>query len=275
MRVFISWSGDKSRHAAIALREWLPAVINTVEPFVSSKDIYAGSRWQAEIAAQLDATSFGIVCVTAANQGAPWLNFEAGALAKSVASSRVVPLALDLKPSDIKVPLGQFHAQPATKEGIVEILESLNSCCDPALDDALLKRATEKWWPELEEQLERIKSQTEPDQAIPERSERELLEEVLDTVRSLARGSEGSADTQGLQADHPLVVMAEARLSDGGIDGKVLRAVSRRAIGIRTDQRVPDELRELIEESAREYGIAVEYLPELRRSAQRKDDRNK
>jgi hypothetical protein len=90
MKVFISWSGDKSRDVALALRDWLPGVINSIEPFVSAKDIYAGTRWQAEIASQLDSTNFGIVCVTKDNQLSSWLNFEAGALAKAVDSSRLV-----------------------------------------------------------------------------------------------------------------------------------------------------------------------------------------
>src|SRR5689334_12254492 len=111
MKVFISWSGEKSRAVAQALREWLPAVDKQLAPFVSSKDIFAGTRWQAEIIRELEATSFGIVCVTQENQAQPWINFEAGAIAKAVETSRVVPLAVDLKPSDIKPPLGQFQAQ--------------------------------------------------------------------------------------------------------------------------------------------------------------------
>jgi hypothetical protein len=81
MKVFISWSGQKSRDVASALRDWLPLVINSVEPFMSSRDISAGARWQVEIARQLDTTDFGIVCVTRENQASKWLNFEAGALA--------------------------------------------------------------------------------------------------------------------------------------------------------------------------------------------------
>jgi hypothetical protein len=104
MKVFISWSGDKSRNVAVALRDWLPSVINCIQPFVSSEDIHAGTRWQQEIADQLDTTNFGVVCVTKENQLSPWLNFEAGALAKAVDLSRVVPLAIDLKPSDVKIP---------------------------------------------------------------------------------------------------------------------------------------------------------------------------
>ena len=112
MKVFISWSGSKSQHVAEALREWLPDVINSVEPFVSSEDIHAGARWQRELASQLDLSNFGIVCVTRENQAEPWLNFEAGALAKAVDVSRLIPLAIDLKPSDVELPLGEFQAQP-------------------------------------------------------------------------------------------------------------------------------------------------------------------
>jgi hypothetical protein len=87
VKIFISWSGEKSREVAIALREWLPAVINSVEPFVSSKDIDPGTRWQMEVAGQLESSAYGIICVASENQSSPWLNFEAGALAKMVGLS--------------------------------------------------------------------------------------------------------------------------------------------------------------------------------------------
>src|SRR4051794_3511302 len=135
MRLFISWSGKKSHAVALALHDWLPGVINHVRPFVSSTDIWAGTRWQAEIAGQLESTNFSIVCVTQENQAAPWLNFEAGALAKAVDASRVVPLAIDLKPSDVELPLGQFQAQPATQEGLSKVLASINAACEQPLKD--------------------------------------------------------------------------------------------------------------------------------------------
>lgn len=189
MRVFISWSGTLSREIAEALRDWLPCVINSVEPFVSAQDIYAGSRWQSEIANQLESTNFGIVVVTSDNQEAPWLNFEAGALAKAVDASRVVPLAVNLKPADIKQPLGQFQAQPLTVAGVTKIVESINDACEPGLTDQLLQRAVNKWWGDLEtavgETLERAKSR--PQATEPRRGERDLLEEILTGVRSLLR----------------------------------------------------------------------------------------
>jgi RNA polymerase sigma factor (sigma-70 family) len=187
MRLFISWSGSKSGDVAAALRDWLPGVMNSVEPFVSSEDIYAGARWQSDIASTLDISNFGIVCVTRENQGSPWLNFEAGALAKAVDVSRVIPLAVDLKPSDVELPLGQFQAQPATEDGLRAVVVSINDALgETRLSDELLRESFAVWWPTLEAKLHRIEEQTTT-ASPPARTDRELLEETLDTVRFLAR----------------------------------------------------------------------------------------
>jgi hypothetical protein len=73
MDVFITWSGEKSRVAAAALRDWLPNVIQTVRPWMSQADIDAGARWNHAVSDQLSRTKFGILCLTRANQGAPWI----------------------------------------------------------------------------------------------------------------------------------------------------------------------------------------------------------
>jgi TIR domain len=123
MKVFISWSGPTSRDVAVALRDWLPLVIQEVQPYVSSEDIDPGARWSGDIAVQLDDTDFGILCVTRDNVSTPWLNFEAGALSKSVERARVVPFLVDLGPSDIpRGPLAQFQAVQPTKADLLRLI---------------------------------------------------------------------------------------------------------------------------------------------------------
>ena len=61
MKVFISWSGSRSRAAARALRDWIPCVFQNVEPWMS-EDILAGSMWLSEIMNGLKEARFGIVC---------------------------------------------------------------------------------------------------------------------------------------------------------------------------------------------------------------------
>ena len=101
MRIFASWSGKTSREAAIAFREWLPKVIQSISVFVSSKDIEAGDRWGTEIAEELKKCDFGVVFVTKSNKEKPWLLFEAGALSKRYTDAKVVPVLCNILPSEI------------------------------------------------------------------------------------------------------------------------------------------------------------------------------
>ena len=100
MKVFISWSGNKSHKVALLFREWLPSVIQSVVPYVSSEDIDKGARWSTDIAKELEDSTFGILCVTKENLNAPWLSFEAGALSKTMDKSFVTPFLFDIKRSE-------------------------------------------------------------------------------------------------------------------------------------------------------------------------------
>jgi len=43
MKVFISWSGELSHKVARIFRDWLPNVVQILEPYVSSEDIDKGN----------------------------------------------------------------------------------------------------------------------------------------------------------------------------------------------------------------------------------------
>ena len=84
MRVFKSWAKPQSRAVARLLRDWFPFVINAIQPWMSEEDIDKGARWNANIAEELEGSNFGIICLTPENLESSWLNFEAGALSKTV-----------------------------------------------------------------------------------------------------------------------------------------------------------------------------------------------
>jgi TIR domain len=107
MKVFISWSGERSKQVALALRAWLPQVVKVVQPYMSDRDNHAGMRWADKLSDELEAANFGIVCVTPENLNSRWLNFEAGAISKAVDKARVAPVLYGLSnPSELPPPLG-------------------------------------------------------------------------------------------------------------------------------------------------------------------------
>ncbi|HBP1199170.1 TPA: TIR domain-containing protein [Pseudomonas aeruginosa] len=157
MKVFLSWSGETSHAVAMALRDWLPSVIQCVEPYVSSKDIEKGARWSSDIAVQLDTSSYGVICLTNSNLDAPWINFEAGALGKSVQRSRVSPLCFRIKKTDVQGPLVQFQLTEADRQDMFALVESINTACgDEGLEPERLDKSFNRCWPELEEALDAI-----------------------------------------------------------------------------------------------------------------------
>lgn len=54
MDIFISWSGERSKALAEALRSWLPKVIQNLNPWISVSDIEKGARWLIDISEKLE-----------------------------------------------------------------------------------------------------------------------------------------------------------------------------------------------------------------------------
>lgn len=185
MRVFISWSGDRSGRVAQFLKEWISCVLQNAKPWVSSKDIDRGSLWFSEISQQLGETSVGIICLTQENKDRPWILFEAGALAKGLQSSRVCTLLIDLEPNDIGDPLAQFNHTMLTKDSIWSLLRTINSALgEKGLDPQVLERVFDTYFPQFEGEIEKIMKETTAAKRTP-RKQDDMLGEILEQTRSL------------------------------------------------------------------------------------------
>ncbi len=123
MKIFISWSGEKSKEIASVFKEWIPSVIQVAKPFFSPNDIDKGTRWFSDISEELDKTQIGLIFLTKDNLQAPWLMFEAGALSKYIDKARVCPILFGVEPTDIEGPLIQFQATRFTKEDIQKVIK--------------------------------------------------------------------------------------------------------------------------------------------------------
>jgi len=187
MKVFICWSGERSKVIAESLQDWLKRVIQGLKPFLSTQEIRTGKRWFSEIAGELAETKFGILCLTPENLESPWLHFEAGALSKTIDDKTFVCSYLinGLQPTQVPDPLGQFQSNSADKEGTHRLLQAINSALDDKkLEEVVLSETFKKFWPDLEKVLQSLPPVKEEER--PKRKVEDMVEEVLDTVRGLA-----------------------------------------------------------------------------------------
>jgi TIR domain len=189
VRVFISWSGEPSRSIAGALNDWIESILSQIDTWTSDDEIRSGARWSLEVAKALDASDFGIICVTRENQHTPWLIFEAGALAKKLDTGRVVPLCIDLPPTDVTEPLSTFQGRALDEAGVRRLVHDLNKETEKPLDNGRLDRVLDKSWPELEEAIAAaVEGGTSAQE--PQRKPEDMLAEVVETVRRIERSVE-------------------------------------------------------------------------------------
>ncbi len=274
LNVFLSWSGSKSKAVAQALRAWLPNVIQGInEPWMSDRDLGAGVKWDRSISEALDAADIGIICVTQENQEKVWLNFEAGAISRSVEDreGRVIPLLIDFdEVTDLKGPLSTFQAVKADRAGVRSVLEAIDGLASNSLGEVRLTAALDAWWSQLQAQFDAIGSTPAPESndSHPERDEKDILREVLSLVRDIARRDTDSA-VIGRDDEHP-----RRRVSGSDID-EALAAVneivgSKRVSSISLDANAAmlvvitrdllyDEVKRAVRASLRRLGYQVKF----------------
>ena len=160
MKVFISWSGTRSRAMGEALQDWLKLVFadpSLVEPWVSSRDMGAGD-WREILKQRLKETDAGIVCVTREAFTPSWMLYEAGVLSKSMENEFVVPYLLDMNKDELEGPLEQFQVSEARKEDTRNLVRTINSALgrERRLDSGDLDQRFEAVWPNLQESLQNL-----------------------------------------------------------------------------------------------------------------------
>ncbi|MCX6829528.1 MAG: TIR domain-containing protein [candidate division Zixibacteria bacterium] len=184
MLVFISWSGERSKCVAKGLQSWLSLVIQAVEPWIST-DIGKGARWGHEIAARLEVSKVGIICLTGDNLDEKWIHFEAGALSKTK-DAIVCNLLIGVDNSDVQQPLAQFQSTKAEKDDIRKLAHTINDalkkCGEKGPTESTLDTAFDMAWEKMENVIKEALSIKETN-VQTKRSDSDILQEILEIVR--------------------------------------------------------------------------------------------
>lgn len=133
-------------------------------------------------------TKVGIICLTKENLNKPWILFESGAVAKGLSDNRVCTLLIDLEHRDVSSPLSQFNHTLPTKLGIRDLVFTLNNALgENAIDHGILSEVFETFWPKFEASFNDILATTNNPAPVVEREEKDILTEILSSVRGMDR----------------------------------------------------------------------------------------
>ncbi len=136
------------------------------------------------------------LCLTPENLNAPWIHFEAGALAGRFRRDRtsVCPYLYSVKPSDLRGPLSRFQAVLANEEGTRKMFSAMNNALGgDRLEADVLNTVFNRWWPDLDTWLKGVSAAGQQTNAktpeSAEQSESKLTRDVLvpKSVASMAR----------------------------------------------------------------------------------------
>ncbi|MEM1446542.1 MAG: TIR domain-containing protein [Planctomycetota bacterium] len=279
--LFLGWSGQESRELAESLRLWIPNVIQSVRPFVSSNDIEAGAEWFNQLRSGLVKSEFAILCITSKNVNKPWVNFESGVLRQKHwdgTLAGVVPLLIDLEPTDLPQghPMVHLQAKRADQEGVRETLGRLADLTSDDNENGLTSdafgSAFEKWWADdsspsklLPRLQATLKQQTVEDDVTEYPLKDRATDEKIDEVLQLLRNS----NVHQVSQHRSLVGLGEAQKHNVAIQIKNLLSKIEEEYGEEAGSETIEQLRTGLE-------AIFDYLhPERRHSALERERRRR
>jgi hypothetical protein len=142
VKLFISWSGTRSRALGNALRSWLPKVIPDLS-FFHSEDIPKGKNWHTALVGGLRGCPLGIFCITPESLRSPWLMFEAGALAQH--GDEPTLLTYTFGAVSLDGPLSHFQATKFERDDSRRFVQDLGAILGIEDGESVLRRFDQSW----------------------------------------------------------------------------------------------------------------------------------
>lgn len=186
MKIFVSWSGVRSKYIAEQLHWFIPNVLQAAEPFISTRDIRKGTRGNVVIYDNLEEANVGIICLTPENIDKPWILFEAGALSKQK-SALVCTMLYDIEWTDVPRPLGEFQHTRFAKDELIALVKTINDelPLDRRVKPDRLQGTIDTWLPQLEERLAKVPERPKEEQVVEPPDPSEQMKEVVGMLRTL------------------------------------------------------------------------------------------
>lgn len=183
MKVFLSWSGERSRMIAEAFRDWLPLMLQALEPWIST-DIEKGGVWDKNIQEALVKSRVCIICLTKENLDSVYIHYEAGAIANLPEGSAKTFL-YDIKNLDVKQPLARFQSTLYNKSDVFKLIAGLNDALklheETYVSDGVIEKTFELNWPSFKQTLDSI---PKAGGQAEKRTADDKLDEILNLVRA-------------------------------------------------------------------------------------------
>jgi hypothetical protein len=154
-KIFLCWSKTRSKTIAKAWAALLPQIVEGIRPIVST-EFEKGKPWAAELRRDLDDARSGIVFLTPENVDAPWIHFEAGALATAVGlrGGDVFTYVYGFNPGRLTGPLSAYQSTLATRDDTQRLVRDLCAALERQPPD---EKAYAAWWPKLEKELDNVR----------------------------------------------------------------------------------------------------------------------
>src|SRR4051794_23685778 len=160
-KIFLCWSKLRSRVIAEAWAGMLPNIIKDVQPVLST-EFQKGTEWSRQLLRDLKQASTGIVFLTPENMQAPWIHFEAGALATAMGNcgGDLFTYCYDFDPSRLVGPFSAYHSTTATKEDSRRLISDLCTVLRRRPPD---ERIYSAWWVGLETAFDNLQAPSIPE----------------------------------------------------------------------------------------------------------------
>lgn len=167
MKIFLSWSGNRSKEIALLLKKFLEGLFrNDVNVWMSHESITYGSMSIQEIHTALINSDKCIALITEDNISSPWIMYEAGTImgqnsANTVKANNrdiIIPILFD-DISDLKFvgnPLNQFQRLQYNRKTMLRLVKQFNGATRSFTEDDILEKQFSLNWSALNKEIKAI-----------------------------------------------------------------------------------------------------------------------